>query len=48
MVYNFALPSLLAHALLAGDTTQLVNWAQGLSLPSKEVCFIISQRVMVA
>ncbi len=39
MVYNFALPPLLAHTLLKGDTTVLTRWAQTLSLPSESVCF---------
>ena len=39
LVYNFSLPPLLAHAILKGDTSILTNWAQTLSLPSKEVCF---------
>lgn len=30
MVYNFSLPPLLLHALLRGDTTELVKWAQSL------------------
>jgi sucrose phosphorylase len=39
MVYNFALPPLLAYSLLSGSTNELVAWAQSLSLPSDEVCF---------
>lgn len=39
MVYNFALPPLLAHSVLQGDTRKLTAWAQTLSLPSDKVCF---------
>jgi len=39
MVYNFALPPLLAHTMLKEDTTVLKVWAQTLSLPSDKVCF---------
>ncbi len=39
MVYNFALPPLLAHTMLKEDTTVLKEWAQTLSLPSDKVCF---------
>ena len=39
MVYNFALPPLLAHTMLQEDTTVLKKWAQTLSLPSDKVCF---------
>ncbi len=39
MVYNFALPPLLLHAILHGDTSTLIAWAQTLTLPSKKVCF---------
>ena len=39
MVYNFALPPLLAHSVLTSDTTALVKWAKSLSLPSDKVCF---------
>ncbi len=39
MVYNFALPPLLAHTMLKEDTTVLKAWAQTLSLPSDKVCF---------
>ena len=39
MVYNFALPPLLIHSILHGDTKTLTRWAQSLSLPSKKVCF---------
>ncbi len=39
MVYNFALPPLLAFSILKSDTTKLTNWAKGLSLPSDGVCF---------
>ncbi len=39
MVYNFALPPLLLHSLLNGDTTRITEWAQSLELPSDKVCF---------
>jgi sucrose phosphorylase len=39
MVYNFALPPLLIHSILHGDTKTLTRWAQSLSLPSNKVCF---------
>ncbi|MEA3373507.1 MAG: alpha-amylase family glycosyl hydrolase [Campylobacterota bacterium] len=39
MVYNFALPPLLLHSILHGDTKTLISWAQSLSLPSDKVCF---------
>jgi len=39
MVYNFALPPLLVHSILHGDTKTLTNWAKTLTLPSKKVCF---------
>ena len=39
MVYNFALPPLLAHSILSGETKALTNWAKKLSLPSNKVCF---------
>jgi len=39
MVYNFALPPLIAHGLIQGNGRHLSQWAKGLSLPSDEVCF---------
>ncbi len=39
MVYNFALPPLLLHSILHGDTSTLTSWAQTLTLPSDKVCF---------
>jgi len=39
MVYNFALPPLLAYSILKGDTTKLTAWAKTLELPSNRVCF---------
>lgn len=39
MVYNFALPPLLVHSILHGDTKTITNWAKTLTLPSKKVCF---------
>ncbi len=40
MVYNFALPPLLAHCFITGDSSHLSDWARTLSLPSDEVCFL--------
>jgi sucrose phosphorylase len=39
MVYNFALPPLLVHSILTGNTNTLTQWAQTISLPSDKVCF---------
>lgn len=39
MVYNFALPPLLAHSIVTEDTEKLTKWAQTLNLPSDKVCF---------
>lgn len=39
MVYNFALPPLLLHSILHGNTETLTAWAQTLTLPSNKVCF---------
>jgi len=39
MVYNFALPPLLAHSILTANTTKMTQWAKTLSLPSDKVCF---------
>jgi len=39
MVYNFALPPLLAHSVLTGGTAKLTEWANTLRLPSDRVCF---------
>lgn len=39
MVYNFALPPLLVHSMLHGNTNTLTSWAKTLSLPSDKVCF---------
>lgn len=39
LVYNFALPPLVLHALLSGDATVLTQWAAGLTLPSTDVTF---------
>lgn len=40
MVYNFALPPLLAHSFITGHSGRLGQWARTLSLPSDEVCFL--------
>lgn len=39
MVYNFALPPLLVHSVLNGNTKTLMEWARTLTLPSDKVCF---------
>ncbi len=40
MVYNFALPPLIAHSLINGDGTRLSQWARQLTLPGDEACFL--------
>lgn len=37
MVYNFALPPLVLHAIQRGDASYLTQWASQLSLPSSQV-----------
>lgn len=39
MVYNFALPPLIAWSIITGDGTRLSEWAKTLHLPSDKVCF---------
>lgn len=39
MVYNFALPPLLLHAMHNEDASVLTKWAQTLKLPNNKVCF---------
>ncbi|MCR9143501.1 MAG: sugar phosphorylase [bacterium] len=39
MVYNFALPPLLAYSILKGETTTITEWARTLKLPGDRVCF---------
>ena len=39
LVYNFALPPLLLYSLTTGDATELTQWAQTLTLPSKDTTF---------
>ncbi len=39
MVYNFALPPLLAFSILKSNTEKLTNWAKELTFPSDGVCF---------
>jgi glucosylglycerate phosphorylase len=39
LVYNFALPPLVLHTFLTGDTSILSEWASGLELPSKKTTF---------
>ena len=39
MVYNFALPPLVLHAIQRGDASYLTKWASHLSLPSSQVTF---------
>lgn len=40
MVYNFALPPLIAHSFIQGDSGHLSEWASRLKLPSDDVCFL--------
>ena len=40
MVYNFALPPLIAYSLIVGDGNRLSDWVRTLSTPSDEVCFL--------
>ena len=40
MVYNFALPPLLAYSFISGNGYHLSHWASQLSVPSDEVCFL--------
>jgi len=39
MVYNFALPPLVAYSLLTGHAGKLQHWAQSLTLPGNDTCF---------
>ena len=39
LVYNFALPPLVLHALQTGHAEKLTRWAQSLTLPSDRVTF---------
>ena len=39
MVYQFALPPLILHTLVAGDASRLSNWAATLDRPSEKVTF---------
>lgn len=39
MVYNFTLPPMLFHAFVTGDTSELSNWARGLTLESPDTTF---------
>jgi len=39
LVYNFALPPLVLHALLRGDTSQLTRWAFMVQAPSDHTTF---------
>jgi sucrose phosphorylase len=39
LVYNFALPPLVLHALLRGDASYLNQWASGLAAPTPETAF---------
>lgn len=39
MVYNFALPPLLAYSVLTGSPAKLLAWARTLTPPSDKVCF---------
>jgi len=42
MVYNFALPPLVIHALYSGDATRLSEWADKLETPSEKTAFLNS------
>jgi sucrose phosphorylase len=39
LVYNFALPPLVAHTLLSGDATLLTSWARSLHTPGDDCHF---------
>lgn len=39
LVYNFALPPLVLHTILTGDSSKLSEWATGLELPSDKTTF---------
>lgn len=39
LVYNFALPPLVLHAITTGNAEKLTHWAQSLALPSDQVTF---------
>ena len=39
LVYNFALPPLVLHAIHSGSAVVLSKWAKGLSLPSEQTTF---------
>lgn len=39
MVYNFALPPLIAHAILSSNAHYITTWAKSLTLPNDKVCF---------
>ncbi len=39
MVYNFALPPLVIHALYTGDATYISRWAEKLQTPSDDTAF---------
>jgi len=40
LVYNFALPPLVLHAMATGNAEKLTRWAQSLALPSDRVTFL--------
>ncbi len=40
LVYNFALPPLIAHSFITGSAEKLHGWAKTLELPSDDVCFL--------
>lgn len=39
LVYNFALPPLVLHTLLTGDSTALSNWAHNLEYPTDQTTY---------
>lgn len=40
MIYNFALPPLLLHSLLTGDSTAIRNWSAALAPPPPACCYL--------
>lgn len=40
LVYNFALPPLVLHSFVAGNTEALTSWARTLSTPSTQTAFL--------
>jgi glycosidase len=40
LIYNFALPPLILHTFLTGDSHAFSRWVEGLSLPGRETAFL--------